>query len=132
MEEGAIIREGFIRADDIVCVRAHLEDVFSNTVKKVAVVGHSLGGSAGIEATFCFADIVAFANRDGRQLRKELACTKPILLLVAHQEKKGREQFEASFAGVAHTHIDVEAKHGTITEHPDTVPQLLAFLGEHL
>ncbi len=144
LDEPAIIACGLQNGSNIEkLVKLIREGVFAKISANapLAVLGHSLGGSASIEACRLTPEIKTAINMDGRIIKPK-GVLQPVLQIVAKQVKEDRTQYNAALEELAKinssfTRLEVEAKHGDFSyPHPDflskTIEQCVLFLNQHL
>lgn len=108
LKEEQIIAEGLIRAKDIEFLIDQIQngqiegfhEIFKNSINidSIGTIGHSLGGSAAVEASRLTSAVQAAIDLDGRIIEQAHAkpATQPILLITAELENN-REEFEKAF-----------------------------------
>ncbi len=107
----------------------------------IGVLGHSLGGSASLEACRRTPEICAAINMDGRIIQPT-GISQPVLQLVAKQTKEDRTKYMEALEALAKTnHLlsrkEVEAKHGDFASSNTSflnfmVDECVDFFNKHL
>lgn len=109
LKEESIIKESVIKADDIAFVIneikakkiAGFQQLLGNAVQEdsFGVFGHSLGGTAAVEACRASSHIKGVVDIDGRIIQRadSKKVSIPTLMVIAGKEKKEREMFNKAF-----------------------------------
>ncbi len=118
LEEQEIIARGLQNASHIAKLAERIRSgEFANIPRDapIGVLGHSLGGSASVEACRRTAEIGAAINLDGRII-EPTDISQPVLQLVAKRVKEDRSKYNEALETLAQTNPlltrkEVEAKH---------------------
>lgn len=144
LEESEIIERALQNGEHLQKLTQLVRDAFFEKIPAhapLAVMGHSIGGSASIEACRKTSEILAAINMDGRII-DPTAVSQPVLQLIATRAKEDRSLYHAALSalGTSNPHlslVEVDAKHGDFSSpQPDflsfMIDRCADFLHRHL
>lgn len=144
LEESEIIKRGLkngANLEKLVALirKGHCAKISAQA--KIGVVGHSLGGSASIEACRKTSEIQAAINMDGRIIDPK-GISQPVLQMIAKQVKEDRSKYDAALEELEKSNasvfrIEFDAKHGDFSASQPTLIKKVVekgakFMKEHL